>query len=227
MNPGGEDTHLLSLKLRILDREGICRTVEFPYNMEEDSAYSVANEMVEDLELSPEDVDNIALKITREVEALARDNGDDASAERGGMLTPTGVEAAMAAASSRPACSSGDSHSDGLSGGGASREGLEAELEREMEELLQAHRQEEQDLRRSHVVALERLRAAHGRRIEQSRAAQLHAATVSECTSKSSGMHERISQMESLALDGLRNGKGKAVAATSGKLVLQGNGRVK
>jgi serine/threonine protein kinase len=227
LNPGGEDTHLLSLKLRILDREGICRTVEFPYNMEEDSAYSVANEMVEDLDLSPEDVDNIALKITREVEALARDNGDDASAERGGMLTPTGVEAATAAAPSRPARSSGDSHSDGFSGGGASREGLEAELEREMEELLQAHRQEEQDLRRSHVVALERLRAAHGRRIEQSRADQLHAATVSECTSKSNGMHERISQMESLALDGLRNGKGKAAAATSGKLVLQGNGRVK
>jgi len=233
LNPGGEDTHLLSLKLRILDREGICRTVEFPYNMEEDSAYSVANEMVEDLDLSPEDVDNIALKITREVEALARDNDDGAGAERGGLLdTPSGVEAAPAVAPSRTARSSGESrrggesHSDGHSEGGAS-EGLEAELEREMEELLQTHRQEEQDLRRTHVAALERLRAAHGRRLEQSRADQLHAATVSECTSKSNGMKERISQMESLALDGLRNGKGKAAPATSGKLVLQGNGRAK
>lgn len=221
LNPGGEDTHLLSLKLRILDREGICRTVEFPYNMEEDSAYSVATEMVEDLDLSPEDVDNIALKITREVEALARDNTGELPMPSSGRNSPP-TEA-------RPARSSGESHSGGSSALDIPPE-MEADLEREMEELRLQQRQEEEDLRRAHVTAQERLRAAHGRRLEQCRADQLHAAIVTECTSgpkASTGlpMHERISQMESLALDGLRSGKGKAAVPPSGKLVLQGNSR--
>ena len=221
INPGGEDTHLLSLKLRILDRDGICRTVEFPYNMEEDSAYSVANEMVEDLDLSPEDVDNIALKITHEVEALARDNTGELPALAAGRTSPP------AEAAGRTARSSADSMSHD-SARDVPRE-MEVEFEREVEQLLMHQRKEEEDLRRAHHAALERLRADHGRRIEQCRAEQLHAAIVSECTlgPKTANMQARISQMESLALDGLRTGKGKKCNVPASAKAPHSNGRAK
>tara|TARA_B100001094_G_C18028285_1_gene718751 strand:+ start:50 stop:397 length:348 start_codon:yes stop_codon:yes gene_type:complete len=103
---------------------------------------------------------------------------------------------------------------------------MEAEFGREMEQLLMYQQREEEDLRRAHQAALEQLRADHGRRIEQCLADQLHAAIVSECTSgpKTANMQERISQMESLALDGLRTGKGKSIVPAK---VPQSNGRSK
>ena len=44
----------LRLRLKIGDASGHTRTVEFPFNTDTDSSYSVASEMVDELQLSAE-----------------------------------------------------------------------------------------------------------------------------------------------------------------------------
>ena len=60
----------LRLRLRIGDASGHTRTVEFPFNTDTDSAYSVASEMVEELELAQSDVRTIMTEIENEVQYL-------------------------------------------------------------------------------------------------------------------------------------------------------------
>ncbi|ACO62822.1 predicted protein, partial [Micromonas commoda] len=57
----------LRLRLKIGDASGHTRTVEFPFNTDSDSAYSVASEMVEELQLAQSDVRTIMNEIENEV----------------------------------------------------------------------------------------------------------------------------------------------------------------
>ena len=67
----------LVLKLRIVDAEGGSRKVEFKYDVEADSAESVAREMVDVLNLAPEDAGLIAAKIDNEVENILGDLAEE------------------------------------------------------------------------------------------------------------------------------------------------------
>ena len=60
----------LRLRLKIGDASGHTRTVEFPFNTDSDSAYSVASEMVEELQLAQSDVRTIMREIENEVKFL-------------------------------------------------------------------------------------------------------------------------------------------------------------
>ncbi|KAG5381818.1 hypothetical protein IGI04_033288 [Brassica rapa subsp. trilocularis] len=60
----------LFLRLRIADKEGIVRNIYFPFDMETDTAVSVAREMVEELEMDDCDVTNIADMIDGEIASL-------------------------------------------------------------------------------------------------------------------------------------------------------------
>jgi len=61
---------MLNLRLRIIEPDETQRTVEFEFDMNSDTATSVASEMVGVLELSPEDADAIALAMHSEIETL-------------------------------------------------------------------------------------------------------------------------------------------------------------
>ncbi|RID43586.1 hypothetical protein BRARA_I00437 [Brassica rapa] len=60
----------LFLRLRIADKEGLVRNIYFPFDMETDTAISVAREMVEELEMDDCDVTNIADMIDGEIASL-------------------------------------------------------------------------------------------------------------------------------------------------------------
>lgn len=60
-----------NLRLRICEPGGDSRTVEFEFDLSHDTAVSVAGEMVEELQLSPEDAAAIASAIKAELEGLA------------------------------------------------------------------------------------------------------------------------------------------------------------
>eukprot|EP00850_Spirogloea_muscicola_P013713 SM000094S24730 [mRNA] locus=s94:509368:514927:- [translate_table: standard] len=58
------------LRLRIADSEGHVRSIQFPFDVKVDSAFSVASEMVEELDLSDQDVTTIADMIDAEIMTL-------------------------------------------------------------------------------------------------------------------------------------------------------------
>lgn len=61
------------LRLRIADTEGRIRNIYFPFDVEEDTAMSVASEMVAELDLADQDVTKIAEMIDEEIMALVPD----------------------------------------------------------------------------------------------------------------------------------------------------------
>ncbi|KAG2316520.1 hypothetical protein Bca52824_019642 [Brassica carinata] len=63
----------LFLRLRISDKEGLVRNIYFPFDMETDTAISVAREMVEELEMDDCDVTKIANMIDGEIASLIPD----------------------------------------------------------------------------------------------------------------------------------------------------------
>ncbi|CAM6024722.1 unnamed protein product [Sphagnum balticum] len=65
---GDDDT--IFLRLRIADHDGEDRNIHFPFNVETDTAMSVASEMVAELDLSDQDVTTIAEMIDVEILAL-------------------------------------------------------------------------------------------------------------------------------------------------------------
>ncbi|CAH8359794.1 unnamed protein product [Eruca vesicaria subsp. sativa] len=60
----------LFLRLRIADKEGLVRNIYFPFDIESDTAISVAREMVEELEMDDRDVTKIANMIDGEIASL-------------------------------------------------------------------------------------------------------------------------------------------------------------
>ncbi|KAG5035670.1 hypothetical protein JHK87_010580 [Glycine soja] len=61
------DNHTIFLKLRIADSSGNIRNIHFPFDIEADTSISVASEMVEELELTDQDVTTIARMIDSEI----------------------------------------------------------------------------------------------------------------------------------------------------------------
>ncbi|KAI4343699.1 hypothetical protein L6164_011017 [Bauhinia variegata] len=61
------DLNTIFLKLRIADSLGHIRNIHFPFDIEEDTAIAVASEMVEELELTDQDVTTIAEIIDSEI----------------------------------------------------------------------------------------------------------------------------------------------------------------
>lgn len=64
------DDNTVFLRLRIADSEGHVRNIHFPFDIDADTAMSVASEMVTELDLSDQDVTNIAAMIDAEIQAL-------------------------------------------------------------------------------------------------------------------------------------------------------------
>ncbi|XP_047179647.1 probable serine/threonine-protein kinase WNK3 isoform X2 [Vigna umbellata] len=61
------DNNTIFLKLRIADSSGHIRNIHFPFDIEADTSTSVASEMVEELELTDQDVTTIARMIDSEI----------------------------------------------------------------------------------------------------------------------------------------------------------------
>ncbi|KAI5407210.1 hypothetical protein KIW84_053456 [Lathyrus oleraceus] len=61
------DVNTIFLKLRIADSSGHIRNIHFPFDIGEDTSVAVASEMVEELELSDQDVSTIAMTIDSEI----------------------------------------------------------------------------------------------------------------------------------------------------------------
>jgi len=74
-----KDKKILNLRLKITEPDGSQRTVEFGFDMNQDTATSVASEMVGVLELSPEDAEAIALAMSSEIQKLVADLEGQAS----------------------------------------------------------------------------------------------------------------------------------------------------
>lgn len=66
-----EDTKL-SFQLRFTEPEGHCKTVEFAFDLKEDTADAIASEMMEDLSLSKEEAEFIAQNIKNEIGRWSR-----------------------------------------------------------------------------------------------------------------------------------------------------------
>ncbi|KAF5459958.1 hypothetical protein F2P56_019862 [Juglans regia] len=62
-----KDGNTIFLKLRIADSSGLYRNIHFPFDIEADTAISVASEMVEELDLTDQDVSAIAEMIDSEI----------------------------------------------------------------------------------------------------------------------------------------------------------------
>ncbi|XP_075661888.1 putative serine/threonine-protein kinase WNK3 isoform X1 [Castanea sativa] len=67
------DVHTIFLKLRIADSSGHYRNIHFPFDIEADTAVAVASEMVEELDLSDQDVSTIAEMIDAEIRSHVSD----------------------------------------------------------------------------------------------------------------------------------------------------------
>ncbi|KAF8037054.1 hypothetical protein BT93_B0082 [Corymbia citriodora subsp. variegata] len=82
-----KDVNTIFLKLRIADSSGHFRNIHFPFDSEVDTATAVASEMVEELDLTDQDVSVIAAMIDDEIRshiphwAPAEPSGDDFSEE--------------------------------------------------------------------------------------------------------------------------------------------------
>ncbi|XP_024025589.1 probable serine/threonine-protein kinase WNK3 isoform X2 [Morus notabilis] len=81
-----KDVNKIYLKLRIANSSGHVRNIHFPFEIEADTPISVASEMVEELDLTDQDVSTIADMIESEIrhnfpewtpEYLSRDNSDE------------------------------------------------------------------------------------------------------------------------------------------------------
>ncbi|KAK9070747.1 hypothetical protein SSX86_011149 [Deinandra increscens subsp. villosa] len=70
---GEDDDDGIFLRLRIADREGRVRNIYFPFDIESDTAFSVANEMVFELDITNQDVHKIADMIDGEISCLVPD----------------------------------------------------------------------------------------------------------------------------------------------------------
>ncbi|KAD5317854.1 hypothetical protein R6Q59_033254 [Mikania micrantha] len=70
---GEDDDDGIFLRLRIADREGRVRNIYFPFDIESDTAFSVANEMVFELDITNQDVHKIADMIDGEICCLVPD----------------------------------------------------------------------------------------------------------------------------------------------------------
>uniref|UniRef100_A0A5B7A2K1 non-specific serine/threonine protein kinase n=2 Tax=Davidia involucrata TaxID=16924 RepID=A0A5B7A2K1_DAVIN len=64
-----KDLNTIFLKLRIEDSEGHIRNIHFPFDIEVDTATAVASEMVEELDLTDQDVSTIAAMIDSEIQS--------------------------------------------------------------------------------------------------------------------------------------------------------------
>ncbi|KAG9446715.1 hypothetical protein H6P81_012843 [Aristolochia fimbriata] len=64
------DINTIFLKLRICDSAGHLRNIHFPFDIEADTAISVASEMVAELDLTDQDVTTIAAMIDSEIQGL-------------------------------------------------------------------------------------------------------------------------------------------------------------
>lgn len=62
-----KDINTIFLKLRITDTTGHVRNIHFPFDIESDTALAVASEMVEELDLTDQDVSTIAAMIDSEI----------------------------------------------------------------------------------------------------------------------------------------------------------------
>ncbi|XP_021888843.1 probable serine/threonine-protein kinase WNK3 isoform X2 [Carica papaya] len=68
-----KDIHTIFLKLRIADSTGHFRNIHFPFDIEADTSTAVAGEMVEELDLTDQDVSTIAEIIDSEIRSLIPD----------------------------------------------------------------------------------------------------------------------------------------------------------
>ncbi|KAG9134319.1 hypothetical protein Leryth_026192 [Lithospermum erythrorhizon] len=68
-----KDLNTIFLKLRIADSTGNFRNIHFPFDIEADTATAVASEMVEELDLTDQDVTAIAEMITTEIRSYITD----------------------------------------------------------------------------------------------------------------------------------------------------------
>ncbi|CAN6447322.1 unnamed protein product [Victoria cruziana] len=64
-----KDVNTIFLRLRIADSRGHVRNIHFPFDIEADTAISVASEMVTELDLTDQDVTTIAEMIDQEIQA--------------------------------------------------------------------------------------------------------------------------------------------------------------
>lgn len=76
------DPNTIFLKLRIADASGHLRNIHFPFDIEADTATAVASEMVEELDLTDQDVSTIAEIIESEIESHLSDWARDDIGER-------------------------------------------------------------------------------------------------------------------------------------------------
>ncbi|GLC59589.1 hypothetical protein PLESTB_001503500 [Pleodorina starrii] len=77
----------LSFQLRFTEPAGHCKTIEFAFDMAEDTAECIANEMMEDLSLSASEAQQIAAKIREEIQRTVSAQSQDATPS--GAPTPT------------------------------------------------------------------------------------------------------------------------------------------
>ncbi|KAF5743724.1 serine/threonine-protein kinase WNK3 isoform X1 [Tripterygium wilfordii] len=68
-----KDLNTIFLKLRISDSTGHIRNIHFPFDIEADTALAVASEMVEELDLTDQDVSTIAYMIDSEIRSHVPD----------------------------------------------------------------------------------------------------------------------------------------------------------
>ncbi|KAH7280509.1 hypothetical protein KP509_36G000400 [Ceratopteris richardii] len=76
-----KDENTVSLRLRIADSQGHVRYIHFVFDIESDTAISVASEMVEELQLSDQDVTTVAEMIDAQILSLVPDWKPGASFE--------------------------------------------------------------------------------------------------------------------------------------------------
>ena len=102
----------LRLRLKIGDASGHTRTVEFPFNTDTDSSYSVASEMVDELQLAQSDIRTIMNEIENEVKFLnegkKKKEEGDAAAPAQAAVSETSAQKARSSASDLGGYSSGD-----------------------------------------------------------------------------------------------------------------------
>ncbi|KMT10717.1 hypothetical protein BVRB_5g118250 isoform B [Beta vulgaris subsp. vulgaris] len=65
-----KDINTIFIKLRIADSKDKCRNIHFPFDIEADTSIAVASEMVHELDLTDQDITNIADMIDSEIRAL-------------------------------------------------------------------------------------------------------------------------------------------------------------
>ena len=111
----------LRLRLKIGDASGHTRTVEFPFNTDTDSSYSVASEMVDELQLAQSDIRTIMNEIENEVKFLNEgkkkmEEGDAPAPAQAAVSETTSAQKARSSAPELGGYSSGDGASGSVGG---------------------------------------------------------------------------------------------------------------